>query len=107
MDPTTELIVKDFELIAPEEEMTEEQFFDFLADHIAYLIEHKLEYLMSLMYRLDVNEAKVHLALSPFATEPANIGIARLVLERQKQRVATKQYYKQVQPEDMDEDLAL
>lgn len=107
MDSAKELIVKDFELVAPEEELTEEEFFDFLADHIAYLIEHKLEYLMSLMYRLDINEAKVHFALSPMAAEPANIGIARLVMERQKQRVATKQYYKQVQPDDMDDELAL
>ncbi|MFZ2899769.1 MAG: hypothetical protein WA004_14170 [Saprospiraceae bacterium] len=107
MDPTKELIVKDFELVAPEEELTEEEFFDFLSEHIAYLIEHKLEYLMSLMYRLDINEAKVHFALSPMAPEPANIGIARLVLERQRQRVATKQYYRQVQPDDMDEELAL
>jgi hypothetical protein len=107
MDSANELIVKDFELVAPEEELTEEQFFDFLSDHIAYLIEHKLEYLMSLMYRLDINEAKVHFALSPMAPEPANIGIARLVLERQRQRVATKQYYRQVQPDDMDDELAL
>jgi hypothetical protein len=107
MDSAKDLIVKDFELVAPEEELTEEEFFDFLADHIAYLIEHKLEYLMSLMYRLDINEAKVHFALSPMAPEPANIGIARLVLERQKQRVATKQYYRQVQPEGMDDELAL
>ncbi len=107
MDSANELIVKDFELVAPEEELTEEQFFDFLSEHIAYLIEHKLEYLMSLMYRLDINEAKVHFALSPMAPEPANIGIARLVLERQRQRVATKQYYRQVQPDDMDDELAL
>jgi hypothetical protein len=107
MDSAKELIVKDFELVAPEEELTEEEFFDFLSDHIAYLIEHKLEYLMSLMYRLDINEAKVHFALSPMAPEPANIGIARLVLERQRQRVATKQYYRQVQPDDMDDELAL
>ncbi len=107
MDSAKELIVKDFELVAPEEELTEEEFFDFLADHIAYLIEHKLEYLMSLMYRLDINEGRVHFALSPMAPEPANIGIARLVLERQKQRVATKQFYRQVQPDDMDEELAL
>jgi hypothetical protein len=107
MDPTKELIVKDFELEAPEEELTEEAFFDFLADHIAFLIENRLEYLMSLMYRLDINEAKVHYALSPFAPEPANIGIARLVLERQKQRVATKQFYKQQEWEDMDDELTL
>jgi hypothetical protein len=106
MDPEKELIVQDFELAAPQEEMTEEEFFNFLSDHIAYLIENRLEYLLSLMYRLDVSEAKVHWALSPFAPEPANIGIARLVLERQKQRVATKQFYKQERPDDLDDDLS-
>lgn len=107
MDSAKDLIVKDFELVTPESEMTEEEFFDFLSDHIAFLIENRLEYLMSLMYRLDIDESRVHFALSPFSPEPANIGIARLVLERQKKRVATKLFYKQQQPDDMDEDLAL
>ena len=105
MDSAKDLIVQDFELEAPREEMTEEEFFDFLSDHIAWLIENRLEYLFSLMYRLDVSEAKVRMALSPLAPDPANIGIARLVMERQKQRVASKLFYKQEKPEDLDEEL--
>ena len=108
MDSTKELIVRDFEIETSREEWTEEEFFDFLADHIAFLIEKRLEYLLNLMYRLDVNEAKVHHALSPYAEEPANIGLTRLILERQKQRVATREFYKQQRAsEDLDEDLAL
>ena len=37
----------------------------------------------------------------PTASEPANIGLARLVLERQKQRAETK---RSVKPAPLDED---
>ncbi len=96
------LIVKDFELESVEEKLSEEELFNLLANQIAYMIEHQLEMLMSLMYRLDIDENKVNFALSPFAPDPPNIGIAKLVLERQKQRVFTKSFYRQKPLEDMD-----
>jgi hypothetical protein len=97
-----ELIIKDFELESVKEGLTEEELFDILANQIAYMIERQLEMLMSLMYRLDIDEKKVNYALSPFSPDPPNIGIAKLVLERQKQRVFTKAYYKQKPLEDLD-----
>jgi len=99
---TTELIVKDFELEPQEEQLTEEELLRLLANQVAEMIEYRMEFLLSLMYRLDVSEQKVNFALSPHCPEPANIALARLVLERQKQRVFTKQYYKQEDLEDMD-----
>jgi len=39
--------------------------------------------------------------LSPSSPEPANAALARLVLERQKQRIFTKRYYKQSKPDDL------
>ncbi len=101
---TTELITRDFEIEQSSEDLvSEEQLLDMLAERIAFLIENRMEFLLSLMYRLDVNEAKVHAALSPFAPEPAHIGIAKLVLERQKQRAFTKQHYRQQPLQDIDE----
>ena len=106
MDPnlrlTRELIVRDFELEEKSDIISEEELFDMLADQVAYMIEHRLEFLLSLMYRLDIEEAKVNFALSPFCEEPANVAIARLVLERQKQRAFTKQHYK---PPKLDDDM--
>jgi len=104
---TRELIVRDFELEAIEEkeQITEEELLRELANRIAYMLEYQLEFLLSLMYRLDVSEQKVNAALSPGAPEPANIGLAQLVIERQKQRAFTKQYYKQDNLEDLDEEL--
>lgn len=97
---TTELIARDFEIEGNPEGITEEQLFEALAHQIAYMLEHRLEFLLSLMYRLDIDERKVDAALSPAAPEMANIGLARLVLERQKQRVFTKRFYKPPKLED-------
>lgn len=97
-----ELIIKDFELESVREGLTEEELFDLLANQVAYMIEHQLEMLMSLMYRLDIDESKVDFALSPYSPDPANVAIAKLVLERQKQRVFTKAYYKQKPLDDLD-----
>lgn len=104
---TRELIARDFELepIDDSEQITEEELLRVLSNRIAYMIEYQLEFLLSLMYRLDVSEQKVSDALSPGASEPANIGLARLVIERQKQRAFTKQFYKQEKLEDLDEEL--
>lgn len=97
---TAALIARDFELEASTELLTEAELLQLLADQIAYMIDHRLEFLLSLMYRLDIDESRVSAALSPASEEPANLALARLVLERQKQRVFTKQYYKQQNPDN-------
>lgn len=97
-------IFKNFEVEIPEEEINEEQMLNLLADRIAYMLEYQLEYLFSMMYRMDVSEKKVSAALHPLAEEPANVGLARLVIERQKMRLFTKEHYKQADLGD-EEDL--
>lgn len=102
---TTALVIRDFGLEAVDETMSEAQLFELLCNEVAYMIEYRIDFLMSLMYRLDVLEHKINFALSPVAPEPANIGLARLILERQKQRVRTKQVFKQEKPDDLDDAL--
>lgn len=108
MDKTTfentkELIAQDFELETVEgESITEEQLLMLLAERMDFLIQNRPEFLFSLMYRLDVDERKVEAALSPFAPEPGHIGLARLVIERQRKRAFTKQFYKQEDLDDLD-----
>ena len=99
---TNDLIVRDFELEPQDKILTEEELLGLLSDILAEMIERRLEFLLSLMYRLDIDEKKVHFALSPFCEEPANIALARLILERQKQRAFTKQYYKQEDLGDLE-----
>ena len=45
---------------------------------------------------------KTRAALDPSAEEPANIAIARHIIDRQKQRIFTKQHYKQPKSDDLD-----
>jgi hypothetical protein len=94
------LLSQDFD-IAQGEESSEEDLLRMLIDHLDFLIDNRMEFLLSLMYRMDIDEAKVQAALLPTAAEPANIGLARLILERQKRRVFTKQHYR---PEDLGEE---
>ncbi|MEL6864250.1 MAG: hypothetical protein AAFP19_07525 [Bacteroidota bacterium] len=102
---TTELIARDFGLDIGQQPLSEKELFDLLANEVAYMIEHRLDFLMSLMYRLDVEEKKISFALSPMATEAANIALARLIFERQKQRIFTKQVYRQSPIDDIEEGL--
>ena len=92
---TASLVARDFELELKDGQFGEEQLLEMLADQIAEMIAYRLEFLLSLMYRLDIDEHKVNHALSPFANDPPNVGLAKLVLERQKRRVRTKMEYKQ------------
>jgi hypothetical protein len=95
---TTALILRDFELAEPKSEMTEQELLDYLADAIGYMIEHKMDFLLSLLYRLDVAERNINEALLPGNPEAANIALAKLVWERQKRRVATKRAYREKNP---------
>jgi hypothetical protein len=102
LEQLTALVVQDFDPERTEPVFTEEQLLELLGEQIAYLIEHKLEFLMSLMYRLDVDERKVDYALSPAAEELPHIALAKLVLERQKQRIFTKRHYRQQHPDNWE-----
>jgi len=103
---TTALIARDFGLEIGDEPLTEEELFNLLANEVAYMIEHRLEFLFSLMYRLDVKEQLIRKALAPDAPEIANIGLARLILQRQKDRIYTKIKYKQKPLDKEDEDFS-
>jgi hypothetical protein len=94
MESSNTQILQDFELTIPEKELNEQELLDYLSEAIGYMIEHRLDFLLSLLYRLDVDEYKINKALLPGNPEPANLALAHLVLERQKQRVATKKAYK-------------
>jgi hypothetical protein len=74
--------------------LSEQELFDLLCNEVAIMIETRMDYLLGLMYRLDVEEYKINKALHPTNYEPANVALARLILERQKQRMFTKKHYK-------------
>ncbi|MCU0346879.1 MAG: hypothetical protein MUC59_08035 [Saprospiraceae bacterium] len=105
-DNPNQLIISDFELASPEADApSEAELFGMLCDRISWLIEHNMGYLLSLLYRNDVLEWKINEALAPDNPDPANIALAKLVMERQHQRLATKKQYGKQSSDGVDEDL--
>ncbi|TNE67234.1 MAG: hypothetical protein EP344_02045 [Bacteroidetes bacterium] len=103
LQQTVDLVREPFELEQAPPPATEEELLALIADRIGHLLETQPEYLMSLLYRLDVLEKKIRPVMQPDAPEPANWGLARLVLERQKQRAETKRTIKPKPLEDMED----
>ncbi len=88
-----QLLSSSLELPALPEQVDEATFLRQLADAVDYWMQHRMEQLMSLCYTLDVSEEAVAAAFRPDAPEAANIGLARLLYERQCRRLQTKQAY--------------
>lgn len=98
-----DIIPKEFSLQNFESDLDEKTLFQMILDRVDYLISHDVDLLMSYLYRLDVEEKDIRKVMDLNAVLPANEGIARLILERQKKRIATKRKYKQDPIEGWDE----
>src|SRR5436190_5460938 len=61
-----------------------------LALHINHLINHDFEKLVSLLYRVDVNENKMRNVLDNKEGENAPMLIAGLIIERQLQKIKSR-----------------
>ena len=61
-----------------------------LAAHINHLINHDFEKLVSLLYRIDVNENKIRQLLEQQGGEDAAGLIADLIIERQLQKIKSR-----------------
>jgi hypothetical protein len=95
VNETAVLIANDFEMQTFDNPyLTEEELLNALSEHIEDMLKFRMEVLLSTLYRLDVSEEKVEKALSPAAILPPHIGIAELIIDRQKKRLYTKAKYK-------------
>lgn len=89
---TKEVLTNFFEVDVHSEQKNDKELFNHLVDHIAYLLDHNRDFLMSLLYRLDVRESSIKTYMSKTDLSPAEV-IARLIIERQIERIKTKQSY--------------
>ncbi len=69
-------------------------FFDKLAGYINDLVNNDFDYLLSLLYRIDVDEKKIRHLLA--TKKEANAGelIAQLMIERQEQKIRSREQFK-------------
>jgi len=103
-DPkSTALLATTFEIEGDPSQVTEEELLYVLSERIGYMIDHKFDYLMHLMYRFDVLEHKIRLAISPENPDPANVALAKLVIARQKERIELRKKFKSPDLDDLDD----
>lgn len=95
LQQTTNLVQQDFQLEELPPVLDEQELLQFLTDLVEHLLEQNLERLFWVLYRLDVDEEKVHAALSLKAKEPAAPTLARLILAREKQKAQSRLDYQQ------------
>jgi len=106
LDETTVLILRDLEFESTTPIIDEAQLLEEVAHVVAYMIEHKIDLLLSTMYRMDVDEVKIHAALNAETdTQPVNYRLAKLIIDRQKKRVLTKHNSKVSNRDDFNDSI--
>ncbi|MCZ2101109.1 MAG: hypothetical protein LC107_06185 [Chitinophagales bacterium] len=76
------------------DDLSEEDFLNAIAGRVEWYLKYDIDMLLSYLYRLDVEERLINEALQPWREEEPQMALARLILDRQKQRILTKEKYK-------------
>jgi hypothetical protein len=89
------IISADFDLQKQEFDAKEE-LIKKVAEKVEFHMENNMELFFNHLYRMDINELKVEKILyDPESEESVYISLAKLIVERQFQRLETKRKYKQ------------
>ena len=72
-----------------------EELVQFLSVHINQLINSDFQQLVNLLYRLDVSEQKLKECLANNPAEDTAPMIARMIIERQEQKIKSRQQFTQ------------
>lgn len=75
--------------------MTEDEILHILIERVDDLLKHDKDLLLSYLYRLDISQKKIATVLRVTNIIPPEQSLARLILDRQIERIKTKQKYKQ------------
>jgi len=86
------LVVKDLDIETPGIAFSDiDKLRNWLAREIGILIDHDLQKLLNVLYRIDINEEKAKIAFA--STDPAN-ELAILIIDRELLKVKTRGKYR-------------
>ena len=88
-----EIVNRNFELKLRRRIISENEFLEILSLAIAHLLNNNTQKLLSVLYRLDVDEKLFRQALLADDSRQAAGNIARLVLAREKQKLEFRRKY--------------
>lgn len=78
---------------------------EILSKHLNQLIHQDFEKLVRLLYRIDINEVRLKYILRENPNEIAGNLIAEMIIERQIQKMITREQFKSTQNEDAEEEI--
>jgi hypothetical protein len=90
--------------IEPKNNFTIDELAEKLAAHINDLINNNFQELVALLYRIDVNETKLRNVLKENMNEGAGKIIAHLIIERQLQKIKSRNTFKANNNNESDEE---
>jgi hypothetical protein len=96
------LIAREFELGIQDVDL--EQIKERLAAKINELVNSDFQKLVNILYRIDVNESKLKQMLSWYKDEDAGRVIAELIIERQIQKIRSRESFKNSDDQISDEE---
>ncbi|CAA6830406.1 MAG: Unknown protein [uncultured Aureispira sp.] len=102
LQQTSAFVQKDFEVEHIPKDVTEQELLTFLEQFVQKLLDTDMKQLFYVLYRLDINEQKVHQALNPTAIEPPHKTLALLIFQREKQKAKTRVEYNERSTEEGD-----
>ncbi len=88
-----ELLSKDLRITESLSFQSEGETLRWLADEIAILLDSDMQHLLQILYRLDVDEDSVYKAMHPKSQIPVNESLAKLIYDRECQRLLTKKTF--------------
>ncbi len=74
-----------------------------LAAHINSMITTDMNRLLNLLYRLDIDENRLRVMLEQTTDTDASVIVARLIIERQIQKLQSRQNFKHTDENEIDE----
>jgi len=97
------IINTQFSDLVPKTEL-DSDFLNLVTERVAELMETNMELFFNHLYRMDIDERRIHQILqNPEESESVYLSIARVIIDRQKKRIETKRKYKQKTIEGWDE----
>ena len=89
-NPSEIFITENIFLVKDEESLKDKLLYDQLLSGINYLINNDFERLITLLYRIDVNEQKLKVMLRENESEDAAKIIAGLIIDRQVEKIRSR-----------------
>lgn len=86
-------VLRELDFTLPHENPNWEELLDAITQQVAFMLTSKTEALMQALYRLDVREYKLRAVLDHEAPENWAASIARLIVDREKERLMWREKY--------------